>query len=153
MKLPSLETKAKRLHVSPSWSPSWRDAIGLSKRPELAEALVTIRRYITQNLDLPERFYRKDRLSSPDRLLEEDAIMHLHLGDPGTRELVFLRQYPSDVVFLEISNHDHFANDPPGSVLRQLHESKLVHWEAEREVEIAALKASVRAGLPPRGQE
>ncbi len=146
LKLSSLERKAKRVHVSKSW----RDAVGLVRRQDIQQQLEEIRRYISAELDLPERFYRRNRDSTPDRLLAEDGILHLHLGHPGTSELLFLVQYASDVVFLELSTHYHFEFEPPGSVLRQLHDAKLAEWEAEREGEIQALRQSIRDRLKPQ---
>src|SRR5579885_3154179 len=129
LRLPFIERRPKRLFQSLSW----RDAIGLAKRPDLATELLAIRRYIVSDLELPERYYRHGRFSTPDRLLDEDGIMHLHLGSPDTPELLFLVQFERDVVLLEISSHYHFEYDPPGTVLRQLHESKLRDWQERRE--------------------
>ena len=86
-----------------------------------------------------------------DRLLDTEGIMHLHLGHSGTRELLFLVQYSDHVVFLEMSDHAHFANDPPGTQLRVLHENKIVELEKSlaeaKQAKADALGAKVRSSL------
>lgn len=103
---------------------------------------------------LPARFYRAGRDTTPDPLLEEHGIMHLHLGSPASREPVYLIQYPERVVLLEITDHYHFETNPIGSHLIAYHRKGIEQNEADAEQEAAAeLKRredAVKGGLLPR---
>lgn len=108
---------------------SWRETIGLAKRPDLQKELLPIIHCIRDGNLLPERYYRKNRTTTPDRLLETTGVMHLHLGHPNSRELLFLVQYSTSVLLLEVSDHAHFDNNPPGHVLMTLHKRRIAEWE------------------------
>jgi hypothetical protein len=147
LRLPQIEQRPKKVHRAKSY----RDIVGLDKRPDLAKAIVTIVRNIENGTPLPHGYYRSGIGHTPDELLEIDGIMHLHLGHPGTRELLFLIQYSDHVLLLEVSDHAHFADDPPGTVLKALHEHKVRAQEAELETarkrEADELRERVRGGL------
>lgn len=145
-KSPSIEPTPKQVH----FLAGFRDTIGLkTKRPELQDALFELIEHIREGRSVPERFYRKNRSRTPDALLESEGIMHLHLGAPSTPELVYLVQYDTHVVILEVTGHSHFRTAPPGKLLKTLHGSELAAWEAEREVENQASRQEVRAEAPP----
>ena len=146
LRIDSLEPKPKRI-----WKArSFRDLIRIEQRSDLMVELVTIQKRVVSGSILPQRFYRSGRGRTPDRLLDEDAIMHLHLGNPGTPELLFLRQYDDHVVLLELSNHYHFDYDPPGTALLQLHQAAMVEWEDAREKDAEKLRSKVGADLRRR---
>lgn len=146
----SIEPKPKQVH----FLAGFRDTIGLrTRRPDLQDALFELIEHIHKGRPVPERFYRRNRSSTPDVLLENDGIMHLHLGDPSTPELVYLVQYDSHVVILEVTDHAHFRTTPPGKILKTLHSSKLSAWEGEREAEEETLRQRVRMGLRRPGKD
>lgn len=68
-------------------------------------ALVAMRRAIVAGGPIPEGCYRKGLGTTPDPLLVNHGIMHLHLGSPRTRTLLYLIQYADRVVFLELNDH------------------------------------------------
>lgn len=141
LRLPSLEAKAKRVHRAKSY----RVSIDLKGRPDLLAAYTALVRAIENGWTLPERFYRKDRHSTPDRLLEDEGVMHLHLGDQSTPELVYLMQFDNDVVLLEVSDHYHFTTTPPGSQLYRLHKLPPMEWhQAELDKRTEALAKLTR---------
>ena len=41
---------------------------------------------------------------TPDPLLANHGIMHLHLGQPSTNHLLYLIQYADAVIFLELND-------------------------------------------------
>lgn len=99
---------------------------------------------ISAGTRLQERFYRAGIDDDHDALLEQEGVIHLHLGGKNSDVLLFLVQYPDRVVLLEINTHKHFKTDPVGSILRSLHEQYLVRTahealaEAGKAVEQAA---------------
>jgi len=147
LRLPRIEARPKRVHRSTLYT----DRVDLKNHPDLAQELLAIIRAIEKGHILPDRFYRRDLDTTTDALLDQHGIMHLHLGTPDTPELVFLVQYADGVVLLEIDDHRHFSTLPPGKLLRQLHELKLIQWEkdraAERQRQAESVKAHVRERL------
>jgi hypothetical protein len=105
-------------------------------------AFIELVRCITNGERVPERFYRAGINSDTDELLERTGIMHLHLGHPGTEQLIFLVQYEDDVVLLEINDHKHFRTEPNGALLQQLFQMKLREWEQAEDARRAAAKAA-----------
>jgi hypothetical protein len=159
LKLSTIQPKPKEIVQAPSW----RDIVGLTKRPELKQAFDTILRCIRTGRSIPQEFYRANRDSTPDELLDREDVMHLHLGNPGTRELLYLIQYDDYVILLEVSDHYHFETDPPGTILNTLHGNKVKEWVANKDKEMAdqqAVKANAvatknldirsRLGLPKK---
>jgi hypothetical protein len=73
--------------------------------------------------------------------------MHLHLGSPASRELVYLIQYPKRVVLLEVSDHYHLDEEPVGGQLSVLHANAI-----SQNAQSASDKANavVLKGLLPR---
>lgn len=139
----TLETKPKRIYLAPGY----RTTIDLKNNPVAAKALVDIRRCVENGYRVPECFYRSDRDTTPDQLLEDLGVMHLHLGHPGTRELLYLVEFENVVVFLEVSDHVHVDTRPIGGVLKALHELPPLRWH---ETEKAQVGASIRKTLRKR---
>ena len=106
---------------------SFRQTCRLSAQQE--DFVLDILDAIAAGTPLPDGSYRRSR--SRDVLLERDGIMHLHIGHAGSRELIYLVQYPDCVVLLEISDHYHFTTRPIGITLRPLHERRIAEWEEE----------------------
>ena len=67
-----------------------------------------------------QRFYRSSASRRGDDLLRSDwRVMHLHLVNPGSDDIVYLVQRDDDVVIiLEISDHGHLEEVPRGKSLR-----------------------------------
>lgn len=99
---------------------------------------------------LPDRYYRAGIDRDEDRLLDEQGIMHLHLGGRDSDVLLFLVQYEDRVVLLEINSHKHFTTEPKGTLLRALHDQALQAQEREEDEKKAARKELIRNSLRPR---
>lgn len=80
-----------------------------------------------------DTYYRRNRYTTPDSLLTKTGIMHIHPRGPGTNELLFLIQYEKSVLFLEVSDHDHFAIFPSGHLLLAVHQNSVLDQEREAE--------------------
>jgi hypothetical protein len=96
---------------------SFRRTVRLTRAQE--EFVLDIIACIEAGKPLPLGSYRTSR--NRDILIEREGIMHLHLGHSGSRELLYLTQYPDRVVLLEISGHHHFTTRPIGHVLTRTH--------------------------------
>lgn len=148
LRLGWIEAKKKRVHLIRGH----RCSVKLTSEQEAS--LLDIRERIQDGRELPPFCYRVNRDSSPDDLLEREGIMHLHLSAKDRDEILFLVQYEEHAVFLEVTNHAPFKDDPPGSYLSQLHERALAEVEtkldAEKTVEAAAARTRVRQGIKPR---
>jgi hypothetical protein len=97
--------------------PQLKDYTGLGGRePYLSDLLEIIRR-IDQGLEIPLKFYRTGLDTTPDELLEATGVKHLHLGGRGSNVLLYLVEYDSFVVLLEINDHKHFGQLPVGKLL------------------------------------
>lgn len=153
LRLPRVEAKPKPVFKLPLY----RDYVGLSRAPNLARELVELVERIEKGHIVPERYYRSGIDTDRDRLLEETGILHLHLGGAASDVLVFLIQYPTYVVLLEVNDHQAFASDPPGSRLLALHEQTIrerERVEAEKEAERRRkLSDDVRLALRRRPDE
>ena len=146
LRLAFIQAKPKRVHVVESW----RDPLGIKQDSREFQALRLIRSTISTGTPLPRGYYRSDRDSSPDELLATKGIMHLHLGNPSTNELLFLIQYPTYVAFLEINNHQHFKTDPVGTLLTSLHEKKVAALREKFSEDSEAKRLLIKQGLKPR---
>lgn len=120
-------------------SPNFRDHTGLvTANSPLEDDLNEIIDRIGAGRRLPDRFYRAAIDRDHDALLDALGVMHLHLGNRGSDELLFLVQYPERVVLLEINSHKHFTTEPKGSLLSSLHQQHLERMAREAaETEIA----------------
>ena len=146
LRLPYIEGKPKKVHIVESW----RDPLGIKQNSREFQVLNLIRSAIASGTPLPYDFYRSHRDSTSDELLETKGIMHLHLGDPSTNELLFLIQYPTYVAFLEINNHQHFRTDPVGTLLSSLHETKVAVLKQKIASDAAARQLLIKNGIKPR---
>jgi len=147
LRLAWIEGKKKRVHFI---SGHRRD---VRLTPEKEICLNEIRERIQNGHRLRPFCYRINR-DSPDDLLDREGIMHLHLSAKDRNEIQFLVQYAEHVVFLEVTNHAPFKDEPPGSYLAQLHANALSDLEskidAEKIAEDAATTAKVVKGINPR---
>lgn len=143
LRVPDIVARKKHVHRASSF----RTTLKLGPESSQFRAFQHIVTCIANGTPLPDGYYRSMRHGSPDELLETYGIMHLHLGDPTTNELLFLIQYEKFVVLLEISDHSAFATDPVGAVLRKLHEGKVAELYADLErIELERV-SQVRASL------
>ena len=115
--------------------------ITVIKTQLLISELELLTNRVTEGKIIPDRFYRKDRDTSTDRLLEEDGIMHLHLGSKDSSELLYLMQFSNRIIFLEVSDHYHFSLDPPGTVLKNLHGASISQNIQDNQKRIEYLKS------------
>lgn len=143
LRLDYLEAKPKRVHDIASWT----ETVGLRNRPDLQTALTQIRSHIVRGMSLAPRFYSKYRDRRLDALLAQEGIMHLHLGDQNTRELLFVMQFDTHVVFLEVSDHAPIREHPPGSTLKARHGRTVERWRAETEATARAKQDDIRRRL------
>lgn len=139
-----IERKPKTVHYSTSWS----DPAGLMKDPAKAKAVLAAIRAIEGGAPLLTGYYRKGIGTTSDTLLASLGVMHLHLGKPNTDELLYLVQYPDDVLLLELSDHTHFKSTPIGRRLDAQHSKAIADKEAELEALLLARKRKIV--LPPR---
>jgi hypothetical protein len=133
----TIESKSKEVEQSPTY----RRTIPLTD--EITDELDIIRDRIINGYALPPRYYRKDRDTTPDELLDQYGIMHLHLCGQNSNIILYLIQYNNFVIFLELSDHGPFTNRPVGAQL-QSHKSGI-------DTVIANRKAKIKSGLnkPP----
>jgi hypothetical protein len=104
---------------------------------------------ISRGGGVSERFYRAGIDSDHDTLLEQEGVIHLHLGGKNSDVLLFLVQYADRVVLLEINTHKHFKTDPIGTLLRSLHEQHLLRATAE---ELAKMQQAIDVATAAQGQ-
>lgn len=120
---------------------------------EQADLLEIIRCIGAGNL-LPERCYRNGVDRDHDELLADYGIKHLHLGGSNSDTMLFLVEYESSVLLLEIADHRAFRDSPPGSALRSLHAHALRTADAQsasdRAKRVAAKSNMVLRGLLPK---
>jgi hypothetical protein len=145
-----IERKPKTVHYLSSWA----DPDKIMKDPEKAKAVAAAVSAIKGGAPLPTGYYRKGVGKTPDALLATHGIMHLHLGKPNTKELLYLVQYPDDVVLLELSGHAHFTSKPIGRVLLAAHKTALAALEAKLDAKPKPVRppqtvAKVRTGKIP----
>jgi hypothetical protein len=106
---------------------------------------------------LPPRFYRRGIDRTPDQLLEDHGIKHLHLGAGNSDVLVFAVEFDDHVLLLEVSDHSRFGSKPHGTALRSLHDTCMAEAgeraAAEREKSEKAeaeRRKKAAGGLRPR---
>jgi len=70
---------------------------------------------------------------TPDPLLANHGIMHLHLGQPSTNHLLYLIQYADAVIFLELNDHKYvrMATLPSSQNLLAVHVAHLKRFEEQ----------------------
>jgi len=147
LKLHSIEAKPKNVHKAETY----KDSIGLaSKRPDLKCHLLKIIHCIENGYAIPEIYYRANRQTTHDELLEDLGVMHLHLENPSSRELLYLVQFSDDVVFLEISDHVHVDTKPRGEILSRNHELPPLDWKAKKDENLAASIAKLKRPKCPK---
>lgn len=141
------EAKSKRVIFAPNMT----DWIGALADPELAARFNQFIDCIKDGHIVPPNFYRRGIERTPDDLLEEEGIKHVHLDEGGGDVILFVVEYDDSVVFLEINTHRHFETEPVGSVLLSLHANCLRQQDAEagerREERIAERQQIFREGL------
>lgn len=122
--------------------------------PDIERHISVIIDCITNGKILPDFYYRKNRNSTPDWLLETHGIMHLHLGSPDSRELLFLKQYDTHVYLLCLTDHYPVEEEPPGKTIINITQVTNAKWEvdvdADRKVRAALLNDKIRQGLKPK---
>lgn len=138
LRLPRIEKKPKSVHAE-----QWSDFAGVRDDPALFDEFYQLIQCIERGDGAPERYYRAGIDRDRDGLLDEQGIMHLHLGGRNSDVLVFLIQYADRVVLLESNTHVHFRTQPAGKNILALLQSWLVHLE--REMQEAADKARTAA--------
>lgn len=126
MKLPRLEAKKKQVIVAETF----RDPKGYAQNDDISHAIDRIRTCISNGTPLPSTFYSKGAGIRPDEMLDNYGIMHLHLGDWRSNELLWIVQYPEHVLFLELSDHQPFATNPRGIRLFRYHSGAIRLKEA-----------------------
>ena len=94
---------------------------------------------------MPPACYRAGVDRDPDALLENQGIMHLHLGGRDSDVLVFLILYSDRVVLLASNTHVHFRTRPPGKNILALTQSWLGNLEREMHEAAVAAEASTVA--------
>jgi hypothetical protein len=144
------ETKPKRVIQAANfhdWINALNDPLIAARYNEFADC-------VAQGRIVPPNFYRRGIDRTPDDLLAQEGIKHIHLDEGGGDALMFVVEYDDAVVFLEINSHTHFSTQPPGSVLLSLHHNCLVQQDkdvlqriADRIIEKAKI---YRSGLLPR---
>lgn len=129
LRLARIEKKPKSVFVK-----HWADFAGVKACADLQKELLDIIESIEAGAGAPETCYRAGIDRTPDGLLEQHGIMHLHLGGKESDILVFLIQYADRVVLLETNSHIHFRTQPAGKNLLALSQawlSSLEHKVAE----------------------
>ncbi len=126
LRLPRIETKPKRIFAE-----RWHDFAGVTKTPALMEELFQALQSIRRGDGVPAAHYRAGIDRDRDALLEEQGIMHLHLGGRDSDVLVFPIQYSDRVVLLESNMHVHFRTSPAGKNILALTQSWLGNLEQE----------------------
>jgi len=146
-----IETKPKAV----DFAPNFKDWTGLVfSTPELEDDLNDLIERIGDGRLLPLGSYRRGIDRDDDALLEAHGIKHLHLGGADSDVLLWLVEYDSRVVILEINSHKHFETEPPGSLLRSLHDNFLRNADRQsaddKEAGADNRLRIVRKGLLPR---
>lgn len=149
LRLDTIEPKPKAVHLSKSWD----DPGKLLANDLLARKVAHIRVCIQNGTPLPSGYYRKGVGLNSDALLQNEGVMHLHLGASNTSELLYLIQYSDHVVLLELSDHSHFAARPVGARLKSRHSVAVARMEKELAASPVKRKTIIkrRTGPVPKG--
>jgi hypothetical protein len=126
LRLPRIEKKPK-----PVFQERWGDFAGALKSPTLAREFFTLVRGIENGRGVLEHNYRAGIDRVRDALLENQGIMHLHLGGRNSELLIFLIEYNHQVLLLESNTHTHFRTRPPGRNILAPTQSWLANLERE----------------------
>ena len=119
--------------------------------PEVTRNLIEIVRCLGAGNLIAEKFYRNGIDRDADSLLNQHGIKHLHLHeDTEVDALLFLVEYSTFVVLLEVDGHRQHFQKPQGAVLRSLHDSAIRHADAKAAKLRADKIVKVRRGLLPR---
>ena len=113
------------------FAPTFRIQVPAELKRETALAVHRFGLLIATGGLIAETYYRRNRHTTPDKLLEQTGIMHIHPRGPGTSESLFLVQYEKNVLILEVSDHSHFAISPLGHLLLSFHEGSVLDQEQE----------------------
>lgn len=143
--VPSLRQRLARIEKRPKpvFIERWHDFAGVRRVPALIAELDEIIEGIERGGGVSEAHYRAGIDRNGDPLLEQQGIMHLHLGGKESDVLVFLVQYPNRVVLLESNTQVHFRTQPAGKNILALTQSWLGNME--REMQHAAEQARTAA--------
>jgi hypothetical protein len=136
LRSPTLEAKPKQI----VFLSSWRTTVNLAKLPNQQAALTEFLTCVKSGRTVPAKFYRAS--TGDDTLLAQQGIMHIHLGHAGTRELLYIMQFDTHLLLLEISDHAHFDTKPPGEILQRLHTPAISRWETEQQKNAAEQSAA-----------
>jgi hypothetical protein len=137
-----IEAKPKRIIMADNF----RDWVGALADPQKARRFNQLIDCVRDGRIVPPNFYRRGIERTPDDLLEEDGIKHLHLDEGGGDDLLFCVEYDDAVVLMETNSHRHFGTEPPGSVLLSLHHECLLHQDREAaERKTMRLRERIRA--------
>ena len=98
LRLATIERLPKAVTLGPQFKSASLTAADSEQLLDLIEA-------IESGSTLSPRLYRRRRNDTPDRLLADEAIMHLHLGGQDSDTLVYLMQFEHEVVLLAIAGH------------------------------------------------
>lgn len=151
------QDQPKRVDYSQLWVPPSELVVPTGSDAE--KDLLAIIRAIRNGYLVPNHCYRPgvDDNEPPDRLLAEKGIKHLHLGGRKSDVLLFLVEYETFVLLLDIKGHGVFQEEPPGSLLASLHHNALRRADAlsvTERIQAAAERATNVAkaafGLLPR---
>lgn len=97
---------------------------------EIDSELEAIKEAIEIGCALDGRYYRQDLYLSTDTLLQTTGIMHLHLGSQTGDQLLWLIEYETYVLFLEVTGHlNRFSDKPPGRTLLDMHSAYIRRLE------------------------
>ena len=143
--VPSLRLRLARIEkrAKPVFIQQWHDFAGVRRTPALIAELDDIIEGIERGDGVPEAHYRAGIDRDDDPPLDQQGIMHLHLGGKDSDVLVFLIQYADRVVLLESNTHVHFRTQPAGKNILALTQSWL--GNLEREMQQAAEQARTAA--------
>ena len=143
------QDQPKRVDYSQLWTPPDQRLIPLDSDAE--NDLIAVIRAIGAGNLVPRHCYRSgiETNEPPDRLLTEQGVKHLHLGRKSDA-LLFLVEYETFVLLLDIKSHKVFEQEPPGSLLVSLHHNSLRRADtlaAIEKVKVAAEKLAARAAI------
>lgn len=143
------QDRPKRVDYSLLWEK--RPNLIARGSPEEKDLLAIIHAIDRGNL-IPTHCYRNgiERNYPEDRLLDEQGIKHLHLGGASGNVILYLVEYETFVLLLEIGTHKDLETEPPGSVLASLHHACLRRADAES-VSEKLYRAAGKAAIALKG--
>ncbi len=111
-----LEAKPKRV----TFHSEFKDEIGATNNARILLEFNELQDCIHNGWDVPEECYRLGIGVTPDSLLKEAGVKHLHLGGQGSNILVYLLEFKDHVRILRIAGHLYLQDRPRGSKLRRV---------------------------------